>query len=284
MVAGGADTVTDDLRREVEGLAHSWLRGDVRALAHHAAEGIVAIGTGPDDVFVGREALRAGLDRIPPAIPGHVDTGTLSVRAGLSAGGRSGWGWALGALSPRAGARRFFRLSVATAREQDGWHAVHLHASYGLPNEQVADYGRLISPLAPVGDRIHEDAAGLPPLLKANMGAGRLTVLADRPDVVVIGTDPNEIFEGATAYRETFEPMLPQIEQLEQTMRLEFPGGLTSELTPDGETGFVAGNVIANFGDDSLPAFRMAWVFTRVDGAFRLVCDHHSAAAIHEPE
>jgi hypothetical protein len=280
MVGRNGEVEATDLRHVVGRLADSWLRGDFHALAAETAEDVVAIGPGPADVFIGRGALLSGSRGEAPA-GGRSEVGELSVHAATSAGGRSGWGWALGAVPRNDGPADRFRLSVAATREQDGWRAVHLHASFGLPNEQLEDYRRDVPPLAPVGDHVSEDATGLPDLVRSNMGAGRLSLIADRPDVVVIGTDPNEIYEGASAYREAFEPMLPQIEQLEQTMRCSFPGGLSAQLTPDGETGFVVGNVLASFGGESLPVFRLGWVFTRVDDAFRLVCDHHSAADLH---
>lgn len=271
------------LRSSLKDLVGAWLSGDAEALADAVAEDVVVIGTGPQDVFVGRQALMDGTRRRTPSNGVQADSALPTVRAGLASGGRSGWGWAFTAPSPGDGTDGLLRLTVAATRDQDRWQAVHLHISVGLPNEQLEDYRQRVPSLAPLGDEVSAEAAGLLPLVRDNMGAGRLSLIADRSDAVVIGTDPGEVFEGGPTYRAAFEPMLPQIRQLEQTMRCEFPGGLRGQLTPDGQTGFVAGNVVATFGEDSLPPFRLGWIFTRLDGAFRLVCDHHSAALPEGP-
>ncbi|MGB8383469.1 MAG: nuclear transport factor 2 family protein [Dermatophilaceae bacterium] len=279
MRVGGGD-LSESLRTAVENLLQAWLRADAGGLADAVADDVVAVGIGPHDLFVGRQAVvEAAHERAARGQAAQL-TQPITVRHGLAVGGRSGWGWALAQDVAGPWPAQVLRASVAVARDHGRWRAVHLHVSFGLANEQLEEYRRVLPPLAPFGDDVSADARDLVRLLKASMGVQRLSLIADRPDVVVIGTDPEEVYEGAATYRAAVEPILAQAKELESVMQCEFPGGLRAALTPDRTTGFVAGNVVAAFGEQSLPPFRLGWVFTRLDDDFRLVCDHHSAAYV----
>ena len=229
--------------------------------------------------WAGRRLLEAAHERAASGQAAQL-TQPITVRHGLAVGGRSGWGWALAQDVAGPWPAQVLRASVAVARDHERWRAVHLHVSFGLPNEQLEEYRQRAAAAGAVRRRRERRRTDLVRLLKASLGVQRLSLIADRPDVVVIGTDPEEVYEGAATYRAAVEPILAQAKELESVMQCEFPGGLRAALTPDRTTGFVAGNVVAAFGEQSLPPFRLGWVFTRLDDVFRLVCDHHSAAYV----
>jgi len=65
------------------------------------------------------------------------------------------------------------------------------------------------------------------------------------------------------------------LRELEAKNRFDYPGGVRARITDDGQTGFVAANISATLDGYQLPTCRVSFVFTRIAGAFRLVCDHH---------
>lgn len=233
---------------------------------------VVAFGLAAHDVFSDREALSAAGPTlgVPILAPSQI-------RVGLAEGGCSGWFWALSSEGGESGAERQVRITGVAHRTEPGvWSVLQLHMSLGLPNDDLPESLGTFPPVAPLGERVTPDAVGLVELLHGGLGVRRLDLLARRPDVITIGTDPAEVWEGADAYLEVFEPMRDQIVAMEDTFSASYPSGTRARLSRDGQTGFVATTVDIAMGGSPLPSMRVVWVFTLIGGQFRLVCDHHS--------
>ena len=103
----------------------------------------------------------------------------------------------------------------------DQWTVSQLYLSEALPNERLPHYQAALPTLSVLPDRVDPGATELVELLHRNMGVERLDTLPRRDDIVIIGTDPNEIYEGATAYLEVFAPMRAQFEELQSVIRVD---------------------------------------------------------------
>lgn len=260
-------------------LVHRWRAGGPDGWDDVLAPGAVVLGAAADQIFLGADevaAFSSPLQAPADAAPVEPDL----IRVGVAPSGRSGWFWGFptstGAASTAAS--RTVRVSGAVTRgTDDRWTVAHVYLSHALPNDRLAEYQSAAPTLTLLPDAVAPGAEPLVDLLHPNMGVERLDSLPRRDDVVIIGTDPTEVYEGATAYLDAFTPMRAQLEQLQPTMQIDVVGGIRAAVTPDGHTGYFATHLTSTVAGTQLPTFRLGWVFSRVDGnAFRLVCDHHA--------
>jgi len=270
-----------DVKHVAAALYSGLFGGGATPIDNLITDGVVVLGPAAADVVIGRDGVDSAVIQRP-----RKDTATLDpdkVQVGFAAGESSGWFWAFPTTSSPgspSGEGDVERFSGVFGRSADGrWLVAHAFLSLGLPNERMPDYQQEIGSIAPVGDGVTAGAEVLLELLRPCLGMGRLHLLARRTDFVVIGSDPREVFEGATSYLNMIEPMREQARELEAKSRFEQPGGIRAHLTEDGQTGFVATNISATVDEFQLPTFRVSLVFSRTDDGFRLVCDHHGFPA-----
>lgn len=251
----------------------------------------------PDSVVLGPAARQVfpSRDQMPTAAPPFDSApdpptpapGRADIRVGLAAAGRSGWFWGL-AGTPRAatGSGAQVRVSGCVSCDDDGrWTVEHLFVSEAMSNDRVAQYESLAPTLTLLPHRVEPGAEDLVDLLHANLGVERLDTLPRRDDVVVIGSDASEVFEGAQAYLDAFEPVRAQLAELQSTVRVDVVGGIHAALTPDGGTGYLATHLCSTVAGNRLPTLRVGWVFSRLaENEFRLVCDHHAFPTPHPPD
>jgi hypothetical protein len=244
----------------------------------------VVLGPGADDICLDRDRMTRLVS--PPdgsAIAPAPVLDPAGIRVGIAPGGRSGWFWGFPVgptTTPAAGA---VRISGTVFRgNDDRWTVAQLYLSEALPNERLPQYQAALPTLSVLPDRVDPDATELVDLLHRITGVERLDTLPRRDDIVTIGTDPNEIYEGATAYLEVFAPMRAQIEEMQSAIRVDVVGGIIAALTPDGQTGYLATHLATTIAGNRLPTMRLGLVFSRVAGReFGLVCDHHAFPTPH---
>jgi hypothetical protein len=246
----------------------------------------VILGPGADDIYLDRDRMT----RLAPppdesAIAPAPALDPACIRVGVAPGGRSGWFWGFPAGGRRAttSAAATVRISGTVFRDSDDrWKVGQLYLSEALPNERLPQYQAALPTLSVLPDRVDPDATELVDLLHRNMGVERLDTLPRRDDIVTIGTDPNEIYEGATAYLEVFEPMRAQFEALQSAIQVDVVGGIRAALMPDGQTGYVVTHLATTVAGNRLPTMRVGLVFSRLAGReFRLVSDHHAFPTPH---
>jgi hypothetical protein len=202
-----------------------------------------------------------------------------TVRVGMAPGGRSGWFWGLtrSASGPTGSGARVRVSGSVSLGDDDRWTVGHMFVSAAISNERLPEYQSLAPTLTLLPHRVQPGSEELVDLLHANLGIERLDTLPRRDDIVVIGTDPTEVFQGAQAYLEAFTPMRAQLEELQASVRVDVVGGIRTALSPDGQTGYLATHLSSTVAGNQLPTLRVAWVFGRLAGnEFRLVCDHHA--------
>ena len=284
-------TSGDDNRSTVQGVVAAvyerWWDGSSTGWDQLLAPDSVVLGPGADEVYLGRDGTSGSARPGEPATERPApapDIGT--VRVGISPAGQSGWFWGF-ARSPHGstGSSAQLRVSGSVSRGADGrWTVCHMFVSEAIGNERLGEYQLLAPTLTLLPQRVRPGAENLVPLLHANLGIERLDTLPRRDDIVVIGTDPAELFQGAQAYLDAFAPMRVQLEELQSTLRVDVVGGIDAALTPDAQTGYLATHLSSTVAGKRLPTLRVSWVFSRLAGnQFRLVCDHHAFPTPHPP-
>lgn len=125
-----------EIREVIERYYQAYQRGDFDAAEGFVSsrDGVLVIGSDPDEWWDAdgyNRAMRAQgreLGGIIPVYPGDI----RAYREGSVA-------WAVDRPTFRLedGTEVQGRLSVVLHREQDAWKVVHLHLSFGVPNEEV---------------------------------------------------------------------------------------------------------------------------------------------------
>ncbi len=275
-------TSSDQIRRiqeQVARLYRQWREGSKERWEDLLSPDSVVLGPGADEVYVGISELTRPASSGAAAQNSAYVLEPEQIRVGMAARGHSGWFWAIADPSHEVAESdlQLERVSGAAAWVDERWSVTQLYVSRPLPNDRLGDYQSTAPQLTLLPQRVDPGAAELIDLLQRNLTAERLDLLPRREDIVVLGTDPAEVFEGATAYLDVFAPLREQIEQAQSSLQVEVVGGIQASLTPDGQTGCLATHLRYAIAGQQLPITRLAWVFNRLDGAgFSLVCDHHA--------
>jgi hypothetical protein len=249
------------------------------------ADDAIVIGPGAHDVAAGAQAppsLREWSARLKRAGM-TVSDDPVAMHVAVSASGASAWAWAFPVVRTGAGETPSrLRVTVLADIVEASWRLVHVHLSCGLANAELASRPERIAAPVQTADDIARGSDPLRQLVLDNLGPGMIDLIAPGPDVVVIGTDPEEVFEGADSWLAIAEPLREQAAQLAATSRHRLLGGVQTRMTRDDQCAALTGVVALDFGGGPLPPFRLGWIFTRMAGAFRLVCDHHSLPMVDE--
>jgi hypothetical protein len=108
--------------------------------------------------------------------------------------------------------------------------------------------------------------------------------LSDKTEVVLIGTSPQELFEGGKATKDLLRPQLAELKKAVFSYKVDGP--IRSRLSPSKDTGWVAANVVLKMGkgkkEQTLPPFRVLWIFAEEGGLWNLVSEHQSLALKQE--
>ncbi len=250
---------------------------------------VMAFGLGPADTFAERETL---IDRVRQNLLGvglREETVKVTSRQpviGLSRTQDSAWvfdapkieviskgkteTWLpriTGHAALASGAWRFDAVHVSLGIDDDKLYAPDASRKYLPPADVLAERG-------PESDQI----IGLTRRLLEDLTV-KIERTSDRPEVVLLGTDPTEVFIGGANFKALVKPKLAEIKRSVFTLKIEGP--LRARLAPSGKTGWLAANVVLRLGKKPqvLPPFRTLWVFEEVsDGTFTLVQEHQSLA------
>lgn len=267
--------------------------GDPDPLKPLIAPDVMAFGFGPADTFAQRDPvvnfarqqlLPIGLGDVLRIRSGRVDVG-------VAVTGQSAWFWDL----PRVEYERLGKVSTWLVRvtghavRLDGrWTVDAVHVSLGVPDERIyaADAARKYLPPADVLAERGPDSDQLVGLARRLLDdvVVKIDRTSDRPEVVLLGTGPTELFEGGKAFKDLVRPKLAEIKKAVFSYKVDGP--IRSRLAPGQGTGWVAANVVLRLGvgkkQQVLPPFRVLWVFEEEKGLWNLVSEHQSLALKQE--
>ncbi|MBE2252383.1 MAG: nuclear transport factor 2 family protein [Myxococcus sp.] len=270
--------------------------GDPDPLKAVVAADVMVFGVGPSDTWAQRDPVINFLRQDLLSI--GLDTEVLRIRSGrvdvgIAASEQSAWFWDL----PRVEYERKGKGKVQTwlarvtghAIKRDGaWLIDAVHVSLGVPDEKIyaSDAAKKYLPPADVLAERGKDSDELVGLSRRILDEVVVKVdrTSDRPEVVLLGTGPTEVFEGGKAFKDLVRPKLAEIKKAVFSYKVDGP--VRARLAPGGGTGWVAANVVLRLGagkkQQVLPPFRVLWVFAEEKGLWNLVSEHQSLALKQE--
>ncbi|MBI3185862.1 MAG: nuclear transport factor 2 family protein [Myxococcales bacterium] len=263
--------------------------GELESWAGHAAGDAHVFGLGPGDAYVRPESCveEARRQLIPIGLVGDsLHAKGSEVKVGVAPGGQSAWLWDFPVMEQRGegGVKGRWKVRLTAHAYLDGksWRLDAVHASVGYPNEDLyrPSAGENLGAPAELSNDVPPDAEPLVEGVKRLVGDPKLKIerTSDRDEVVLIGTDAAEVFEGGKSFKEWARAQLPQLEKAVFSMKLA--PGVRARVAPSGETGWVAGNVVLTLGTGkkalTLPPFRGLFIFLRDGEEWSLVSDHQS--------
>jgi len=247
------------------------------------APDVMVYGLGPSETFNYRdtavEAVRqAWADGRPDVkiFPGRMPVG-------MAVGGQSAWVWDF----PKVELGRAVYLPRVTAHLlYDGvsWRFDAIHLSLGVTDDKLyaADAPKKFVMPAEVSGEHRKESEALIDQTKRILEdlSFKVAHTGDGPDVVLLGTDPGEVFEGGQSFKAMVKPRLAEIKKAVFEYRVDGP--FRARVAPDGRTGWVAANVVLRLGagrkTQTLPAFRTLWVYEREGSEWSMVLEHQSLA------
>lgn len=282
-------TPEDSLRRRVHEAYVALERLELERWQDLLSADLVFFGLGPRDVCTDRDDCieRARQMMVPIGLSGASLVAEKSdVKVGLAPNGKSAWLWDFATFALRADDRVKSRWKVrltAHAFQSGGeWVFDAVHLSLGLPNEALhrPSVQDELDPPTELDQDLPPAGAELAVLLQRFFKDQRLKIehVSDGDAVVLVGTDPSEVFTGGKAFKDWARPLLPQLEKA--AFSLKTKGGVRARVAPGGETGWVATHVSLTEGTGkkavTLPPFRGLFVFAHEAEGWRLVVDHQS--------
>jgi len=258
------------------------------------AADVTAFGLGPSELYTDRDTLieKVSQQLLPIGLRGDkVHVVESHAQAALAKGELSGWVWDLPKIEhERRGESTVWqpRITAHVVRDFDGWRIDALHVSVGVPDAKLwaADGARRFVPPADVKDDRGPDSEQLIGLTKRLLEdvAVKVERISDAGEVLLVGTDPGELFIGGKRFKDLVRPSLPAIKKSGYSTKLEGP--LRSRLADDKKTGWVAANVVlrrtvGKKAQEATP-FRVLWLFAEENGVWNLVSEHQSLALKEE--
>ncbi len=288
------DEPPPDPRAEVRGLLKSIYSilesGDPDPLTRLIAPDVMAYGLGPSDTFNQRDPLINTLrqELLPLGFKGEVlRIRSARIDVGLAPSGDSAWLWDLPRVEyEKQGTVTTWlpRVTAHAIKLEDGWALDAVHVSLGVPDEKIYAPDALKKYLPP-GDVFAErgpdsdQLVGLARRLLEDL-AVKVDRISERPEVVLLGTGPSELFEGGKTFKALVKPKLAEIKKSVFSYKVD--GAVRSRLGPGHTSGWVAANVILRLGagkkQQVLPPFRVLWVFVEEKGVWNVVSEHQSLA------
>lgn len=268
--------------------------GDSEAVAPFLASDVMAFGLAPSDTFADSAAVLKMLQHeLMPVGLGRdvVRIRTRRIDVGVAADHASAWFWDL----PRVELERKGVTSVWLPRVtghvvyvKGRWRIDAVHVSLPVPDEEAfrADATTKFVPPAEVIAERGKDSDELVGLSRRILDDVQVKVdrTSDRAEVVLLGTGPAEVFEGGKAFKDLVRPRLSEIKKSVFSYKVVSP--VRSRLSPGRRSGWVAANVVLKLGagkkQQTLPPFRVLWVFAEEKGLWNLVIEQQSLALWHE--
>lgn len=268
--------------------------GDPDPVKPLLAADIMVFGLAPSDTYAQRDPV-INLARQELLSIG-LGTETMKVRSsridvGVGASGQSAWFWDLPRVDYEKKGKTtswLVRVSGHAVKSETGWVVDAVHVSLGVPDEKVyaPDAAKKYLPPADVLAERGPDSDELVGLSRRILDdvAVKVERLSDRPEVALIGTSPIELLEGGKAIKDLVKPQLAELKKAVFTYKVDGP--IRSRLAPAKDTAWVAATVILRTGtgkkQQTLPPFRVLWVFTEEKGLWNLVSEHQSLALKQE--
>ena len=273
--------------------------GEPERLADLVTDDVVAVGLGPQEYVTDKDALIEEVRRqlLPIGLRGE----TLRVarsrpKVGLAEGGQSAWVWDFPRFVRERKERRpttwLPRVTLHLVKQTGLWKVDALHVSFGHPDADLYAPGaekQLIAPADPGVDKGtgSEQAVGLARRLLDDI-AVKVDRVSDQDRVLLLGTDPNDVFEGGKAFKDLARPRLPELKKAPFSLKLY--GGPRARLGPGGKTAWVLATVQLTLYSGTgkakkaqpLVPFRTFWVFAEEDGLWNLVLEHQSLGLLPE--
>lgn len=281
--------------RELVKTVYSTLEtGDPDPIKPLVAPDVMAYGLGPSDTFAQRDPLINFARQELLSI--SLESEVLRIRSGrvdvgLALGEQSAWFWDLPRVEYEKKGKTTTWLARVTghAVKLDGqWTIDAVHVSLGVPDEKIyaPDAAKKYLPPADVLAERGKDSDELVGLARRILDDVVVKVdrTSERPEVVLLGTGPGELFEGGKAFKDLVKPKLNEIKKAVFSYKVDGP--IRSRLAPGQGTGWVAANVVLRLGagkkQQVLPPFRVLWVFAEEKGLWNLVSEHQSLALKQE--
>lgn len=281
--------------RELVKTVYSTLEtGDPDPIKTLIAPDVMAYGLGPSDTFAQRDPLINFARQELLSI--SLESEVLRIRSGrvdvgIALGEQSAWFWDLPRVEYEKKGKTTTWLARVTghAVKLDGqWSIDAVHVSLGVPDEKIyaPDAAKKYLPPADVLAERGKDSDELVGLARRILDDVVVKVdrTSERPEVVLLGTGPGELFEGGKAFKDLVKPKLNEIKKAVFSYKVDGP--IRSRLAPGQGTGWVAANVVLRLGagkkQQVLPPFRVLWVFAEEKGLWNLVSEHQSLALKQE--
>jgi hypothetical protein len=256
---------------------------------------VLVYGLGPKDTFTSRDTLVESVrnELIPCGLRGDVfKVRSSSPKVGLAAGEQSGWFYDFPSFEQvrQEKASKLWKVRVTghAVRDQGRWRFDAVHVSFGFPDAQLyaADAPKKLKPPEPAGASKGPDTDGMVAFSRKMLDdiAVKIDRTSDADEVVLIGTDPTDVFEGGAKFKALAHQKLPELRRAAFALKLE--DGPRARVAPDLQTGWVSGTVVLKLGRgakvQTLPAFRALWIFVHEKSGGMLVSEHQSLGLTDE--
>ncbi len=273
----------DDVRALLVSAYAALQKHDTEKFTLLVAPDVMVFGLGPSDTFNYRDTAmesvrQAWADGRPDV---KITPGRMPV--GLAVGGQSGWVWDFPKVEMGTGVY-LPRVTAHVVYDGESWRFDAIHISLGVADDKLYAPDALkkfVVPAELTGDRPKESEV----LIEQTRHLlddlpFKVAHTADGADVLLLGTDSGEVFEGGKTFKDLVKPRLAEIKKAVFEYKVEGP--FRARLAPDGRTGWVAANVVLRVGSgrktQTLPAFRTLWVFEKDHGEWNMVLEHQSVA------
>jgi hypothetical protein len=256
---------------------------------------VMAYGLGPKDTFTNRDTIveTVRTELIPYGLRGDVfKVLSSSPKVAIAAGEKSGWFYDFPRFEQvrQEKASKIWKVRITghAVREESRWRFDALHVSFGFPDAELyaADAPKKLKAPEPAGAAKGEDTEGMLVLAKKMLDdiAVKIDRTSDAEEVVLIGTDPTDVFEGGAKFKALARPKLPELKRAAFTLKIE--DGPRARIAADHQSGWVTGVVVLKLGRgakvQTLPAFRALWLFAQEKNVWALVSEHQSLGLQYE--
>jgi hypothetical protein len=256
---------------------------------------VMAYGLGPKESFTNRDTLIEFMrnELVPFGLRGDtIKISKTDPKVGLARGEDSGWFYDFPRFdrvrSDKPTQTWKVRITGHAVRDEGKWRIDAVHVSFGFPDTDLyaADAPKKLKPPEAVGTDKATDAEQVITLTKRmleDIGV-KIERTSDATEVVLIGTDPTDVFEGGAKFKELARPKLPELKKAAFSLKIE--DGPRGRMAPDKKSGWVSAAVVLRLGKPPkvqvLPSFRALWIFADENGALNLVSEHQSLGLTYE--
>ncbi len=249
-----------------------------------------AFGLAPSETLSYRDDIvdRIRQELLPLGLKGEeIRVNDKQLLVGMAVGERSAW---ISDLPRVAIARKktvdiyYPRLTAHAVREEKGWRLDAIALSFGVTDEELyaPDAAKKFLAPAEVSNERGKDSDQMVGTTKRILEDLSLKVdrVSAREEVMLLGTDPSEVYQGGAAFKALVKPRLQEIKRSVFSYKID--GNIKARVASDGKTGFVAANVILRLGAgkkmQTLPGFRTLWVYEQAGDLWTIVQEHQSLA------